>query len=182
MAGGAVLLSKLRRVQRGIQDAARQRERVVEGGMGLAYKLDRCIYLFFMSGVSVFDSFVFCLYFLGHALRPNDFPDIANPPGITRKVTAGTFSNTFPQASITKLLTGLPTDARFSTIEFVRNLVGHRISGRRSIRSSSTTHVDGTYTMDWHEEAWYLPGADGKTKLTFDDELPQRIWTTSPGC
>jgi hypothetical protein len=31
----------------------------------LAYKLERCIYLFFMGALSIFDSFAFCLYFLG---------------------------------------------------------------------------------------------------------------------
>jgi len=38
------------------------------------YRLERCIYLFFMSALSVFDSFAFGLYFLGHAVQPGDFP------------------------------------------------------------------------------------------------------------
>src|SRR5271155_2241903 len=54
----------------------------------LTYKLERCIYMFFMSGLSVFDSFAFCLYFLGHAMEPGAFPDVANPRNITRKATA----------------------------------------------------------------------------------------------
>src|SRR5580700_12277100 len=29
------------------------------------YKLERCIYVFFMSGLSAFESFGFCLYFVG---------------------------------------------------------------------------------------------------------------------
>jgi hypothetical protein len=33
------------------------------GDEELTYKLERCIYMFFMSGLSVFDSFAFCLYF-----------------------------------------------------------------------------------------------------------------------
>ena len=40
-------------------------------GMGdeeLTYKLERCIYVFFIGGLSVFDSFALCLYFLGNAI------------------------------------------------------------------------------------------------------------------
>ncbi len=35
----------------------------------LTYKLERCIYQFFTSGLSVFDSFAFCLYFYGNASK-----------------------------------------------------------------------------------------------------------------
>ena len=45
----------------------------------LTHKLERCIYLFFMSAQSVFDSFAYCLYFLGHAIQPGAFPAVANP-------------------------------------------------------------------------------------------------------
>ena len=141
------------------------------GDEELTYKLERCVYVFFMSGLSVFDSFAFGLYFLGHAIKPSAFPDVANPRNITRKATSKAFNAAFPQAAITGLLAGLPDDAGFSTIYAVRNLVGHRISGRRSVRGSSTTHADGTHTY-CHEETWHLPGAAGK--LTFDEELLQR--------
>ena len=47
---------------------ARQRERalwrVASTDEEQNYKLERCIYLFFMSGLSAFESFGFCLYFL----------------------------------------------------------------------------------------------------------------------
>lgn len=142
------------------------------GDEELTYKLERCIYMFFMSGLSVFDSFSFCLYFFGHAIQPDAFPQIVNPRKITRMTTSKAFSATFPQAEITSLLVALPDDARFSIIDTVRNLVGHRISGRRSVRGSGTTHADGTHTTDWHEETWHIPGAAGK--LVFDEELLQR--------
>jgi hypothetical protein len=141
------------------------------GDEEFTYKLERCIYMFFMSGLSVFDSFAFCLYFLGNAMQPRAFPDIANPRSITRRATSRAYSAAFPQAKITALLAGLPDDAGFSTIDAVRNLVGHRISGRRSIRASSTTHADGTCT-DWREDTWALPGAAGT--LPFDEEMLQR--------
>jgi hypothetical protein len=135
------------------------------------YKLERCIYMFFMSGLSVFDSFAFSLYFLGHAMQPGAFPDVADPRKITRRATAKAYGAAFPQARITGLLTTLPDDPRLSTLDAVRNLVGHRIAGRRSIAASGTTHADGTYT-EWHEETWALPGAAGK--LIFDEEMLQR--------
>lgn len=145
--------------------------RVGWGDEELTYKLERCIYMFFMSGLSIFDSFAFCLYFLGHAMQPGAFPDVAKPRNINRRVTGKAYGAAFPQARITGLLAALPDDAGFSTIDAVRNLVGHRISGRRSISASSTTHADGTRT-DWREETWALPGVAGK--LMFDEELLQR--------
>jgi hypothetical protein len=53
------------------------------------YKLERCIYVFFMSGLSVFDSFSVCLYFLGNAMQPGDFPAVGNPRNITRTASGG---------------------------------------------------------------------------------------------
>jgi hypothetical protein len=142
------------------------------GDEELTYKLERCVYMFFMNGLSVFDSFTFCLYFLGNAIQPGDFPDVANPRRITRMATIKVFSATFPHAAITALLASLPRDARFGAIDAVRNLLAHRISGRRSVRSSGTLHSDGTSTTDVHEETWHLPGAAGK--LVFDKQLLQR--------
>jgi hypothetical protein len=122
------------------------------------YKLDRCIYLFFTSALSVFDSFAFCLYFLGNAIDQAAFVEVNNPRRITRRTTSTAFTTTFPQATITGFLANLSTDPAFDTIDDVRNRVGHRLSGRRSIYGSSTT--------------WHLPGS--KSKLTFDAELLQR--------
>lgn len=113
----------------------------------LTFKLERCIYVFFMSGLSVFDSFAFCLYFLGHAIQPGGFPNVANPRKITRMATAKAFGSAFPQSPLTGLLGSMPQDARFDTIDTVRNLLAHRISGRRSVRESATTHEDGTQTQ-----------------------------------
>jgi hypothetical protein len=81
----------------------------------LTYKLDRCIYVFFTSALSVFDSFAFGLYFYGNALKPGSFPKVGNPRAITRNATAKAFTAAFPQASITRLLAGLSKDSRFST-------------------------------------------------------------------
>jgi hypothetical protein len=59
----------------------------------LTYNLERSIYTFFMSGLSVFESFGFCLYFLGGALQPSDFPDIAKPKKITLETTSKAFES-----------------------------------------------------------------------------------------
>jgi hypothetical protein len=141
------------------------------GDEELTYKLERCIYIFFMSGLSVFDSFAFCLYFLGHAIQPGTFPEVAKPRNITRTATSKAFSAAFPQAAITRLLASLSRDVGFSVVEDVRNLVGHRICGRRTVRGLSTLHADGKVTTDLHEETWYIPGA--AEKLGFDEEMLQ---------
>src|SRR5581483_8116037 len=54
------------------------------GDEELLYKLERCIYVFFMGALSVFDSFAFSLYFYGNALQPGAFSKITNPRSITR--------------------------------------------------------------------------------------------------
>jgi hypothetical protein len=123
------------------------------GDEELLYKLERCIYVFFTSALSIFDSFAFGLYFYGNAIQPATFPLISTPRKIDRKRTGVAFHGAFPNASITRLVLSLqsdPTlttnDARFVAIDTVRNLVGHRVSGRRSVREWGTTHEDGTHT------------------------------------
>lgn len=142
------------------------------GDEELTYKLERFICLFFTSGLSVFDSFAFCLYFLGHAIQPGTFPDVANPRNITRKATSKGFNAAFPRAAITGLLAGLSQDAGFSIIDEVRNLLGHRLSGRRSVRGKITIKPDGTHTQT-HEETWHIPGLS--QKLEFDEDMLQRL-------
>jgi hypothetical protein len=139
----------------------------------LLYKLERCIYVFFMSGLSIFDSFAFCLYFYGNALDSATFPKVSNPHTITRSAAAGAFAAAFPQARITKLLQKLlpdDADARFNIIYTVRNLVGHRLSGRRSVRGLGTTHEDGRYSYR-REDTWYIPGLT--QQLVFNEKMLQ---------
>jgi hypothetical protein len=65
----------------------------------LTYKLERCIYVFFMSALSVFDSFAYCLYFLGNVIQPGAFPDVATPRKITRRATTRVYSAAFPTSN-----------------------------------------------------------------------------------
>jgi hypothetical protein len=135
------------------------------------YKVERCIYVFFISGLSAFESFGFCMYFLGHALRPKNFPHVHKPRNITLGATSKAFTATFPQAAITRHLSELQQRLEYTTIDGVRNILAHRLSGRRSIRSWGTTHPDGTYTHT-REETLAFPGSD--EKLIFDEDLIQR--------
>lgn len=142
------------------------------GDQELSYKFERCIYTFFMSALSVFESYGYCLYFVGNALQTSAFPAVANPRNITLKGTTKAFNAAFPTAKITAALTALWTDARFTSIDGIRNVLAHRLVGGHSVRSSSTKHEDGTYTVDWHEETWHIPGSTAT--LTFDDGMLQR--------
>jgi hypothetical protein len=142
------------------------------GDEELTYKLERCIYIFFMSALSIYDSFALSLYFLGNAIQATAFPDVAAPRKITRASTYNAMNAAFPADPITGLLGNLPNDARFKAIDEIRNLLGHRISGRRSVYSSGTLQKDGSWTTDFHEETWHIPGAT--QKLVFDRELLQR--------
>ena len=131
------------------------------GDEGSTYELERCIYLFFTSALSVFDSFAFCLYFVGNAVQAADFPNVAKPRDISLHSTAKAFKAAFPQAPLTALLITLKDDARFKTIYVVRNLVGHRLSGCQSMRFHGSTK----------EEIWHLPASP--IRLKFDSEMLQ---------
>ncbi len=76
------------------------------------YKLEGCLYTFFMNGLSVFESLGFCLYFVGGAIRPDDFPYMNEPKRITLTVTSSAFEAAFPQTSITSELKELPQEGR----------------------------------------------------------------------
>jgi hypothetical protein len=137
----------------------------------LSYKLERCIYVFFISGVSIFDSLAFCLYFFGNALRPTNFHYVDEPKEITLKATTSAFATSFGQANITERLRELSEQPEFAALERWRNILAHRLAGRRSIRSSGTVLRDGTDESTW-DERWYMPGPD--EKLTFNEEMLRR--------
>lgn len=135
------------------------------------YAVERCIYVFFVSGLSVFESFGFGLYFLGHCLKPDEFPHVSKPRRISLAATSKAFKVAFPRAAITHHLEELLSSPEFTTIDGIRNILAHRLSGKRNIRSWGTTHPDGTHTHT-REEAWHLPGLDNE--VVFDDGLIQR--------
>jgi len=78
----------------------------------------------------------------------------------------------FPNAPLTGILTALASDQRFTGIDEIRNILAHRLSGRRSQRFSSTKHEDGTHTVDWSEDTWHIPGSTAD--LNFDDQMLHR--------
>jgi hypothetical protein len=43
------------------------------------YKLEKTLYQFFMSSLSVFESLGFCLYFVGHRVCPQHFRLVTTP-------------------------------------------------------------------------------------------------------
>lgn len=121
------------------------------------YRIERHIYTFFMSALSVFESFGFCLYFVGNAMRPGEFQLFAQPKRITLDATTRTFVKAFPKTRIAQALSRLPDSLAFRMIDEVRNVLAHRVGGRRSVISSSTVHRDDTVTES-RQEVWYMPG------------------------
>jgi hypothetical protein len=93
----------------------------------LSYKLERCIYVFFISGVSIFDRLAFCLYFFGNALRPTNFRYVDGPKKITLKATTSAFATSFGQANITDRLRELSEQPEFTALEQWRNILAHRL-------------------------------------------------------
>lgn len=141
------------------------------GDEELPYKIECCLYNFFGRALSVFDSFAYCLYFYGHALQPSAFPHVANSRKITRSVTAQAYVIAFPGAQLSSLLMKLSNEPEFRTIETVRNLVSHRLSGRRSVRFPSLLNQDDSYTHS-RNETWHIPGLS--QPLAFDKGMLDR--------
>ncbi len=134
------------------------------------YRLEQCLYYFFMNCLSVFDSLAFCLYFVGAMIDAEHFSHVGKPKNITLKTTTNAFASAFPNAPITGHLRKLSEDSEFKRIKTVRNILAHRLTGRRNVHSSGTTDADGTYTQT-REEIWYIPGSN--EKLEFSEKLIQ---------
>jgi hypothetical protein len=134
------------------------------------YRLEQCLYYFFMNCLSVFDSFAFCLYFVGAMIVPEHFSHVGKPKNITLKATTNAFASAFPNEPITKRLRILSEDTDFKRVKLVRNILAHRLAGRRNVHSFGTTDADGTYTQT-REEIWYIPGSNEKPE--FSEKLTQ---------
>ncbi|MGA2224852.1 MAG: hypothetical protein ABSH41_10460 [Syntrophobacteraceae bacterium] len=137
----------------------------------LNYKIEQCVYHFFMSGLSIFESLGFCLYFIGSGVSSAHFPKVNKPRLITLEATKDAFTIACPKDSISDYLAELLEDKEFKNIDGLRNILAHRLSGRRNIREYGSTQPDGTYTHT-REEVWYIP--DSEAELIFDEELLQR--------
>ena len=135
------------------------------------YQLEQCLYGFFMNALSVLESFGFCLYFVGAMIDAGNFPKINSPKGITLKTTLAAFEAAFQNSSVTLNLAAMAKDPGFTRIDTIRNLLAHRIAGKRNTRCFGASHSDGTYT-ERREELWYIPGLN--EEVFFDKQLVQR--------
>jgi hypothetical protein len=99
----------------------------------LSYKLERCIYVFFISGVSIFDSLTFCLYFFGNALQPTYFRYVDEPKKITLKATTKAFATSFGQANITERLRELSEQPEFTSLEQWRSISSENARKRNRV-------------------------------------------------
>lgn len=142
------------------------------------YKVEQCLYHFFMNGLSVFESLGFCLYFVGSMIDPKHFPEVSSPRRIKLETTVSKFEAGFPNALITNNLRELLKNSMFTEIRAIRNILAHRLSGRRNIRSYGNIDSDGTYTHT-RKEVWHIPVSNEELvfkELVFDEELIQRYF------
>lgn len=125
------------------------------------YQVDKCLYSFFTNGLSIFESFGFCLYFIAGMMKPKEFIDVREPKKITLNKTTRLFNRYYSDEIITIKFHELLEDDTFREIEKIRNILAHRIISRRSIVSNH----------DKINAFLYLPGLD-KT-LVFNENLIQ---------
>ena len=131
------------------------------------FKIENTLYQFFMSGLSVFDSLGFCLYFVGNMISSKHFHLVSKPKRITLEMTSSEFKADFIHASITNHLAHLLKNTEFKRLKEIRNILSHRLSSSRHIYETFTIHSDRIDTTK--EEVWHVPGLD--EKLIFDEKL-----------
>jgi hypothetical protein len=95
----------------------------------------------------------------GDALQPGDFPHVAAPRKINLAVTIDAFEATFSSAAITSCLADLVQKPEFIRLDKIRNVLAHRLSGRRSIRQET-----------W---SWHIP--DLPDALEFSTDMLHRL-------
>lgn len=136
-----------------------------------SYEIEQCIYTFFANALSTLECFAFCLYFVGSMLDPRAFNKISKPRDITPKSTLAAYRSALPNAPITQCMDAMIKDPAFVRIDTVRNMLAHRLAGKRTVSSVGSTGQDGSYNCK-RDERWYIPGLNGE--IIFDDQLIER--------
>ena len=126
------------------------------------YRVETCLFRFYTSALSVFDTFGFCLYFVGNGVDGTHFAGVSEPRNITLNATNNEFRSAFPNTDLSNQLSGLMADPKFKEISSIRNIVAHRLTGRRTIQTIGTRR----------EEHWYVPGVSDT--ITFSRDMVQR--------
>ncbi len=133
----------------------------------LTYSVEKCIYAFFGNALSVFDSFAFCLYFLGNGVRPLGFKLVGTPERITIKETAKAYNSEFPSANISFLLGNLLTNSDFKRLAAIRNVLMHRLAGRKTVQASSVVSK-GKILQYRKDVLWHIPGCAETVRFSKD--------------
>ncbi len=94
------------------------------------YQVERRIATFFASGLSVFDSLAYCLYFFGKEFAPQEFPLVSTPYKIDLKSTQTSYCNAFAAKTITAELVALTTKPDYLELQRTRNVLLHRLAGQ----------------------------------------------------
>jgi hypothetical protein len=70
------------------ENSTTSRESAIDGVRGeSSYRLERCLYNFFVNSISVFDSFGFCLYYVGRERQRDAFRHASQPRKISLRET-----------------------------------------------------------------------------------------------
>ena len=129
------------------------------------YELERCIFSFFVSSVSIFDSLGFCLYFVGAIIRSSSFPLTLHPRKINLSETAKALSAAFPKQTITNLLSKLSKDKRFTELKAIRDILTHRLTGGSFVQMAFDPRTGEGKTLG---PRWQLAGIERHFDLNED--------------
>jgi hypothetical protein len=111
------------------------------------YKQEKELFGFFVSGLSVLESFSYGLYFLASLVASQHFP-IQKRQEITLKVTGQCFDRAFPKKPITLCLHSLLNEVTYLEWKRIRNTLAHRCAPGRNIPFGGSSSQDDIWKLE----------------------------------
>src|SRR5215211_5629249 len=133
--------------------------------------LKRDLYGFFVSGLSVIESFCYAMYAMAAMIKPGRFPITTseNKKNVHPRMVAEKFASVFSIEPVTQELGALINHQDYEDLKDVRNVLAHRAS---PARHHSVTHPVG-------QESEFGPSLWGTWRLDAHLTADRRRWLNS---
>ena len=117
------------------------------------YIQERELYGFFVTGLTVIESFYYGCYVIASMINGDGFP-MDNPRSIQVSSTADKFVKNFAQKPITRELDSLRNNDAFKRWSLIRNVLAHRVNPARQVTVTLWPPKENPlHEVSWPEEA-----------------------------
>lgn len=136
---------------------------------------EEALFVFFVAGFAVIESFAFALFALGAMLQPANFPmsTAADLRAINPILTKNKFAAHFPGTSVDLALSALLADPAYKNWRCIRNVLAHRTAPPRHHNLVLATGGGGGGTSQAGSTKWQVAGGLVLNDQTTSDN---RIW------